>query len=288
MAKYARELLVPYLQNVCSLELAHRKLKEQEFLLTGEANRLRNGIHPAEKPKKPYIEPRSPGGTFWLVMGIITFLFSFLMMSLDLNFMGWFCLLGGIGEGILGYVLIKSVNDSNADKQFAYERKLAEYNEIQRKNAIAKDSRLSGVLDELRKCQLEIKKVMQTLQKAYSVNVIPLQYRNIYAAIYLYDHFAYSRADDLDAALQLFVLEEIKAKLDKVIANQYTMILNQQIEIANQQRTLELQQAHSAMMREKLDRSEASNEDRNMYLSMIESNTSTIAYFATADYIRKI
>ncbi len=285
MAKYEREFLVPYLMNLCSLELAHRKLSEREYVLDGQAGRLRDGIRFAKKPQAPFIE-RLP--LFWVVMGCITFVMSFLMFSLELNGLGWFFIIGGIAEGSIGYGQITEVKESNARKQCTYNREMAEYNEAQRKNDTDKRTKLPAALDELRRCQLEKRKVTETLQRAYGINVIPMQYRNIYASVFLYDWFSTSRADDLEMALNMFVLEEIKEKLDRIIANQTSIILNQQITIANQQKTMEQQKAHSAMMREKLSRIEASNEDRNMYLGMIESNTSTIAFFSAADYIKRI
>lgn len=288
MAKYEREFLVPYLMNVCSLHLVYRKLCEKESVLLGESNRLRNGVTQVDYPSKPWIEPLPPGGVFLAVMGCITFLMSFLMFSIDCNFMGWFFIFGGIMEGIMGYVQIHSVKESNTQKENNYNRKMAEYNEIMRKNEQAKNAKLPYVLNDLRKCQLEKKKASEVLTKVYGVNIIPSQYRNICASLYLYRWFNSSQADDLEMALSMFVLEEIKDKLDTIIRNQYSIILNQQIAIANQQKTLEQQQQYSAMMCEKLDKIEASNEERNMYLGMIESHTATSAYFAAAEYIRHI
>ena len=95
-------------------------------------------------------------------------------------------------------------------------------------------------------------------------------------------------ADDLDHALSMFVLEEIKAKLDRIIENQKEIIFNQYQIASNQQKFMEQQQRHSAMMHAKLDQIQANNEERNAYLHMIESNTATTAFFATADYIRRI
>ena len=42
------------------------------------------------------------------------------------------------------------------------------------------------------------------------------------------------------------------------------------------------------MLESKLSRMEASDEERNQYLSMIGSNIATTAYFATAQYINSI
>ena len=89
-------------------------------------------------------------------------------------------------------------------------------------------------------------------------------------------------------ALNMFVLEEIKEKLDRIIANQKEIILNQYLQLAEQRRSLELQEEHTSMMESKLNQINASNEERNTYLAMIESNTATTAYFATANYLTRL
>lgn len=104
--------------------------------------------------------------------------------------------------------------------------------------------------------------------------------------VYLYDWFGTSGADDLDHALSMFVLEEIKARLDRIIEQQSEMILNQQLMIANQQKTQELQIAHAKMMRNKVQQLQATEEERLRYDRMIEANTRGMAYFAVADYLR--
>lgn len=64
------------------------------------------------------------------------------------------------------------------------------------------------------------------IQELYSVNIIPSRYRGIYGVLYLYDWFGTSQADDMDKALNVYVLEQIRDRLDKIIANQAEMILN--------------------------------------------------------------
>ena len=137
-------------------------------------------------------------------------------------------------------------------------------------------------------CTNEINRINTVLNRVYNANVIPYQYRNMYASVYLYDYFSGSREDDLALALNTFVLEQIKERLDVIIEQQSEMILNQRIMIAKQEKTIQLQQAHTAMMQNKLNQIVASNEERNQYLRMIEGNTAATAYFAAADYIRRI
>ena len=64
------------------------------------------------------------------------------------------------------------------------------------------------------------------------------------------------------------------------------MILNQRIMIANQNKSIEQQERHNQVLRSKLDRIQASNEERNMYLGMIEANTRADAFFSAATYLK--
>ena len=76
--------------------------------------------------------------------------------------------------------------------------------------------------------------------------------------------------------------------MDQIIANQSDVILNQRIMIANQQRTIEHQKSYENMMRTKLNQIQTTQEQQLGYVRMIESNTAVTAYFAAADYIRRI
>ncbi len=67
-------------------------------------------------------------------------------------------------------------------------------------------------------------KVMVSLRKAYEPNLIPAQFRNLYGVYYLYDYLSTSQETLTNALLHLD-LEQIKNKLDKVIAQQSQQIL---------------------------------------------------------------
>ena len=294
MAKYNREFLVPYLQNVCALHLAYRKLDQKihdlvyndiPYLKRGKAN---------PKPAKPQeLDTISAGGYFSIVIGAFLLLVSLVSFLNDSSadasdFISFTFLV--IVLALMIYLPIHSIKGrkkQNAYILYQYQQamtefeKVAEYNEKLREYVPVYEEHLEFYKKE--RDNIDV-----LLDKVYAVNVIPSRYRNIYAAVYLYDWFSTSRANDLDMALNMFVLEEIKEKLDTIITRQSESILNQRLILANQQRSLELQQRHSNMMRAKLNQIAASNEERNTYLSMIESNTAATAYFAAADYIRKI
>ncbi len=294
MARYNRAFLVPYLQSVCALELAANKLANRDNKLAGQIQQMQNGkYNPVPKRQEP--EPEiTCGRLISILLGVFFIGLALLMLMGILMYkergMFWaVALLGSIGGFFLWGAIssIKESNERNASQENKYRKALENYENIriENKNALRKIPQVQG---EQQNCLAERRKVATTLQRVYSANIIPRQYRNIYAAVYLYDWFSTSQADDLDMALNMFVLEEIKAKLDRIIANQTEIILNQCIMTANQQRSYEQQKQHSEMMQRKLDQIQASNDERNNYLNMIACNTEATAYFAAASYLQRI
>ena len=139
---------------------------------------------------------------------------------------------------------------------------------------------------EITKIDNELKTVQSIINEVYGANIIPRYYRNKYVAVYLYDFFSTSRSNDLDMALNIFVLEQIKDRLDVIIETQQEQILNQRMIMANQRKSIEEQREHNAHMRKKACRIAADVEEQNQYLAMIESNTAATAYFAAANYLK--
>lgn len=285
MARYKREFLVPYLRDVCALHLALHKMEGRWDSLDYRKGSLESGIHSGEKPSEPFYD--TANGVFIIGFGVFTILFSFVMFSLGIGFLGWFFILGGIMEIIIGAVKYRTVTEENSNKREIYNYQLAAYQETESKNDRERKA-IPGIVNEMRECQYEMSRVKDTLRRVYCANVIPGHYRNMYAAVFLYDWFSTGRSDDLDMALNMFVLEEIKEKLDRIIENQQEILLNQYLQMSEQRRSIEQQEAHYAMMERKVDQLNASNEERNTYLAMIESNTAVSAYFATANYIMHI
>ncbi len=127
----------------------------------------------------------------------------------------------------------------------------------------------------------------KNLQQVYAVNIIPNKYRTIYVAYYLYDYISSCRETDVDRVLQTMLLEQIIAKLDKIIAQQEEIILNQRMKLAKQDYLIaQSKQQHTEQMKI-LYGLEKNQQIQNDYLSMTEANTRITNYFVTADYINK-
>lgn len=293
MARYDREFLVPYLEDICALELSKQKIGNMIEASKKEIDVIeKTALRKVEAPKlEAYKTDEDGTGCGASVFGCVCGLagvgfFLFGSFSGIVERLVWSLMLIGLAI----YLLFCSSNAKDSENAQIRERN----NEKEQEYAISQLAALTVVEPELNAIKARINtlkgemenKVDALLEQQYSINVIPGWYRNLYSAVYLYDWFSNSRADDLDVALNTLVLEQIKDRLDTIIRNQGDMIINQRIMIANQVQMMEQAEKHHAALMEKLNRIEISNEERNMYLSMIESNTAANAYFAAAHYLK--
>lgn len=292
MARYDREFLVPYLEDICALQLSKRKIKNMIASSEEEISEINQAaLNSVEAPKLEAYEGEASTkglgtGCLGCILGIaavVSFfvaLFSgeqgMLVLPLILAISGIWLTIQFMGAKDEANQQIKARNDER-ERDHALEQAAA---------LMAVEPKNNAVYERIETLKQEADKVDALLEKAYSANVIPRWYRDLYPAIYLYDWFSNSRADDLDIALNTLVLEQIKDKLDIIIRNQGESIINQRIMIANQKKSMEQAERHHAEQMMKLDSICASNEERNMYLSMIEANTAASAYFLAAHYLR--
>jgi hypothetical protein len=121
------------------------------------------------------------------------------------------------------------------------------------------------------------------LQMAYAVDLIPMAYRNIYYAVYLYEWICTSRSDDLNQALRSFDSENGKAKLEHIIANQTDAILVHTRAVASQYRTFVMQKQQELVLRAQVADMVCNAEEREMYSTIVDVNLAAGAFFATAD-----
>lgn len=285
MATYNREFLVPYLHDLCSLQFAKNGLEEHYSELCDE----KEALEAEPCPPAFYSEEITTvtfGLGFGIAFGIAGVLGGMVMLTISdafLSVMGVLCLLG---YGALIFICSAAISENKKKlaANIAANQELREEMEELEKAHLEDLARIPEVEKQLEWCKSEIEKVDRLLKETYDVNIIPGKYRDEYAIVYLYDWFSTSRADDLDMALNTYVLEEIKDRLDDVINNQSAIILGQSIIAANQERQLETQEQQYASLKEKLHRMDMALEDQNVYLGMIESNTRATSFFAAADY----
>lgn len=305
--KVEREYLVPYLNDICALYYAEDKINHDIEKHLAEKVRLeKKGIG---LPEPKYEEPDDTLSfsvcmlsvlmltTICIGVGLVNTMRVLIVFGIIVFVVG---LLFLIQLGLKIVAENKEIDKRNKARKEAFEIRRDEII-LERRNQIA------CVVAEKEKLEAELRKVRALRSKAYEANVIPSRYRDQYTAVYLYDWFSTSLSDNIEWALQMYVLEEIKSKLDTIIQNQAQMILNQRIMIANQnmmlrnqeeikenqrrsadnqRRILEQQEYYSAEAMKKLDRIAASNDERNMYLAMLGANSAIDAYFSAADFLR--
>jgi len=299
MAKYNREFLVPYLHNVCALELLREKLNDLRWHYDLKVSRVYNIPRPT-KPQPPELRSQPIGAYFSLLLlgiGMLACLLLLLMLIFMVPNKGFFTWVIIAVVAFILLMLFAGAEDPYNDVEFVWKHNKSakesyEYNcrtlkERQhewehRMDNMTDIEKMSDFFDD------EYRKVDHLLDDIYDVNVIPGQYRTKYAAIYLYEYFSKSHEDDLALALNTFVLEEIKEKLDVIIEQQSEILINQRMQIALQQKSIAAQERHTQMMKNKLNKMQASLDEQKCYLKMIESDASATAYFAAARYISSI
>lgn len=315
MARYNREFLVQYLRDIYALYIAEEKILQKCNSIDREWRIKKNNPPRPQYPAKPVREPYpvATEGSVWLnffhmmwvgltvfamVLGAFVYIMTVVVDGEETKLLTIFVVI------ILGMIIIdqparikirredkkdqkeiKRINDKYAADMEEYAMCCKEIDtkikidENEHANELALLSRSSTY------CWQEWKRVCALREKVYSANIVPRQYRDKYAAVYLYDYFESSGENDLGMALNTYVLEQIKERLDRIMDQLSEVILNQYTMMQNQERAMEQADRHHDEMMQRLNRIEADGEERNKYLKMIESNTETLKYFATADYL---
>lgn len=128
----------------------------------------------------------------------------------------------------------------------------------------------------------ELDKATELLEDAYDINIIPTQFRNVYAVYYLND-FIQTSNESLSTALLHFDLNEIKQKLNTVIEQQKEIIVNQAIiQAQNEQMIMQNQN-----MLQSLASIEGNAHMASQYARIAANNAEACAWIGIANYISK-
>lgn len=212
---FNRDVLNNYLYNIRVLEVCNNKLmnKKNEII-----NRI-NSLGYSQVNYRKYRYDLQFSKNVWKFAGIIIIIeFLILFFAVD-KF--WGVILGLIMSTIIFAIILtlSSIVSQSGKKK------------MHMQNVIADDYRVNNELKEkenliiyLQGLENEIEKTEYLLEDAYSVNLIPAKFRNIYAAYFLYDYISTSAAT-LNEALLHCDLDTIQKKLDEVIHNQEEIII---------------------------------------------------------------
>lgn len=294
MAQYNHEVLVNYLRDVYSMELLVRKIQENIYSTRKDIQHEQAIVAKAESTPIPTENELSPKKDIspYLIAGFITLFISLGFFTLPT--VGALSGLLGISVSIAIFFWAGSVSSDNTESQEIERRIIKEsfQNDIEEYEnllALANSYRaiLPSQINDYNTTVSHLQEAKEKLQQVYSVNIIPNKYRTIYVAYYLYDYISSCRETDVDRVLQTMLLEQIIAKLDKIIAQQEEIILNQRMQLAKQDYLIaQSKQQHTEQMKI-LYGLEKNQQIQNDYLTMTEANTRITNYFVTADYINK-
>lgn len=221
---FNREVLNNYMYNIRTLEVAKSGLLKQKENLSHRISNLgyRQNIYEPSVDGESILYALFGGGGFIVVVFIIG---SILKETVG-KWFDWAGFLSGlmafliIGTILLvgGFIIYELYSTSNAKIDNEYYRK---QDEIRAQNELKEKSVLEKIAYELDE---KIDETDELLNDAYSVNIIPSKYRNIYAAYFLYDYISTSTAT-LSEALLHCDLDTIIESLKTVIDQQSEMIM---------------------------------------------------------------
>ena len=295
MANYDRRILVPYLRDVCSVEMLCRKLEQDVAYYRREADKYAQWANRtyADPPKPDRInysmgdESASAGAPVFVII---------ILVGIWLCSVPFLCILGipAILYGLLGvWVMLSENHDAKrkGDERFQHDMEVYRKQVEQNRQWRAQKSGWKASSDKLRAKQNQAEKnldMAKTLRaKLYSVNIIATKYRSIHAAYYLYDYFSTSRETDLDKIIQTMLLEEIIQRLDKIIAQLQDVLLNQRRQIAIQDSQNRMIAENHREEMKRIANMEKNQELQLDYQHMIERNQEVTNFFLAADYIER-
>lgn len=242
--KIDREALIIYLENLRVLETIHCLCERKIQDLENRKNKI--VFNQGSPPSKPltYSEPSKPGISqligpiigFTLWGGILIPSFGIAIIEEILgvpvggiiNKLITFGVAAGLIVGLMygksNYTRLK--NNYNEDienlKQKKiqmtqeYQKELEKYQQWKKEALIKYNKQQKNFETVINKVYDEKWAVSDALEEAYSMNIIPKQFRNIQGIYYLYDYISTSN-ESLSNALLQANLEEIKRRLDEII-----------------------------------------------------------------------
>lgn len=297
MANYNHEILVNYLRDVYSMELLVRKIEDDVHSTGEDVEYLQTLIEKADSTPVPQKGTISPPKDIFpsLAKGCVTLgiLICLLLFSPDSGFLGLIaalCLYLSLGFFIYaGFIASNNAKKQKMEKEAVEETYQEEKKDYERMMALANEGRpdLPNQINDYNAAVSHLQEAKEKLQSVYSANIIPNKYRSVYVAYYLYDYISSSHETDIDRVLQTMLLDQIIAKLDKIIAQQEEIILNQRMQLAKQDALLAQSKKQHEEQMKAISNLEENQQMQNDYLAMTEANTRITNYFVTADYINK-
>lgn len=249
---FNREVVIQYLSDLRNLEVIILKLSSRRTETTEQIKLL--GIPQFFKRNYPdYPRLLLPTGFILLIVQVFMFIHAISNEDTAILLLGVVCLIASI-YCLLVHSARKSEYEEN---EYEYQKRIKEDKDRVKKELDKKKS----LQTQIQNIEKELNEAKNLLENSYSVNLIPLQYRNIQAVFYLYNYLSTSQ-ETLQNALLHCNLEEIKTKMDIMIKQQSDMILE-----------MAIQNSQLSEIREQ-------NKNLLNYAAQMEQNTTLAAQYA--------
>jgi hypothetical protein len=291
MAGLNRDFLVPYLQNLCTLHLALRKIEQITRKVKYQIFEAENGVLIDRPQRKEYIKEKN--GLYYSLMAVGCVVTAFCAMFAVLNFVAntrialpwtWAGLLGGTLLLVLPHLLVRSRREQNSRIDTEFEAEFASYRENLNRALEESAAMVSALKQQIQKWEQEKLHVESLLRKAYDVNVIPESFRNLHAALYLYEWACIDSAGDISLALGDYRAEDLQEKLNHIILTQSDAMLFHRKSIAEPLRSPVSRKQENRT--QKVLQSMTCNEtERDVYRKMLAVDKEATAYFTVSDYL---
>lgn len=155
-----------------------------------------------------------------------------------------------------------------------------------RKEMQAEDMRIKQEVIKKANMEQEYKSNVQKMKElndliydSYSINIIPLQFRNFKGVCYLYDFMSTSQ-ENLQSAVMNYNLNRLSEKMDTIISIQADMLLEQYM---TNSRLAEIQEQNKSVI-QKLSQVEDNTRVASQYSAIAASHAKANTFFAAAKF----
>lgn len=223
---FNRDVLINYLYNIRTLEFYYDKLARQKQNLVNRISQLgfrklgeREGLSYTIGDIGLALICAGIGLVLGLIIGWLknTWVGDFFEIEDFMGGLSIFLIAASVllVIGSFVYLIVKNINYNEE-----YEAALSKD-----KSRVLAELKLRDDLSEkLCRIEEELKKTEEMRSEAYSLNIIPSKFRDIYGAYFLYDFISTSTAS-LDSAFLHYDLDAIQQQLEKIISQQEEIIL---------------------------------------------------------------
>lgn len=279
---FDRNVLNNYMYNIRTLEVVKNELLMQKQNVLYRISNLgyrQNMYEPSTDGESIMYALFGGGGFIVAVLFIGTLLKETIGEWLDwTDFFSGLMTLLIIGTIVIagGYIIYELYSAAKSKQDYLYRKR---QDEIRVENELKEKSALEEIADELDEEIIENDKL---LSEAYSVNLIPSKYRNVYAAYFLYDYISTSTAT-LSEALLHCDLDTIIEKLESVIEQQSEMIMELAASNANNEAIIR----QNEQMLQHAIQTENNTAIAAQYSQIAATNSKVTAYCQMVQFLEK-